>query len=199
MAKIFDVPNSVAFRRLREVENDAREIFANSPLFVPGPLQEPDYAQEVICGFSGLPATDAEVVGRVEVRRARHAAFLERLESDAAPQVHVVLDESVLRRGVAGPVKRRQIEHLIELSRKPTVHIGVIPLEHGQHEGLAGPFEVHDLADDSLVFFEGAEGDSVLEGDPDRVALYREMVGRLMSVAATGEDARTLMAKLINV
>jgi Domain of unknown function (DUF5753) len=197
MTKMFDVRNSDAFRRLQDGEKTARSIFYNSPLFVPGLLQEPGYAQEMICGIAGLSPTDAEAVERVKVRNERHAAFLARLEGDNAPEVHAVLDESVLRRArVGSSTMRRQIEHLIELSHKPTIHIGVIPLDRGPHRGLAGSFEVHDTAGGSLVFFEGGSGDEIVD-DENRIALYRDLASSLMGDASTGEDARTLMRKLI--
>src|SRR5437867_3628619 len=123
MTKMFDVRKSNAFRRLRDMEKVAQSIFYNSPLYVPGFLQEPAYAQEMICGISGLPAEDPEAVERIAVRNARHTAFIERLQGNNAPQVHVVIDESVLRRAPVGSdIMRRQIEHLIEVSRKPAVH-----------------------------------------------------------------------------
>lgn len=197
MTKMFDVRNSGSFRRLRDTEKVATSIFFNQPLHIPGILQEPAYAQEAIAGIAGLPADDPEVVERVQVRNERHAEFLKRLQGENAPQVHVVLDEGVLRRAAAGSAAMRtQIEHLIEVSRKPTVQIGIIPLAHGVHPGMAGPFEVYDTADHSLVFVESAEGDAIVDGDPERISLYRDLVGTLMSKAASGEEARALMSEL---
>jgi hypothetical protein len=199
MTKMFDVRNSDPFRRLREAEKVAQSIYGNLPLYLPGFLQVPAYAQEMICGISGLAADDPEAVERIAVRNERHSAFIQRLQGDDAPQVRVVLDEAVLRRAPVGSnTMRKQIEHLIDVSRKPTVQIGVIPLDYGPHPGLAGSFEVHDTADSSLVFFESAEGDRILDGDLDRIALYRELVDSLMNIAASGEEARTLMSKLIS-
>lgn len=199
MTTMFDVRNSAAFRRLRETELVARAMFLNQPLFLPGILQEPEYAQAMISGISGLPADDPEVIERVQVRRDRHAAFLKRLDEPEPPQVRVVLDESVLHRAPGGPgAMRAQIEHLIEISQRPSVELGILPLDRGPHQGLAGSFEVHDSADDSLVFFEGAEGDRILADDPQRIALYRDLAGALMAVAASGDQARALMSGLIS-
>jgi hypothetical protein len=199
MTKMFDVRNSGAFRRLRDTEKVAQSIFHNAPLFVPGVLQVPAYAAEMISRISGLPADDPELVERIAVRNERGAAFLERLRGDDAPRVQVVIDESVLRRAPVGSeTMRRQIEHLIEVSRTPTVQLGIIAPERGPHPGLAGSFEVHDAPHGSLVFFEDADGDRILEGDVDRIALYRGLVGSLMGVAASGEQARALMGKLID-
>lgn len=200
MTKMFDVGDSDEFRRLRDVESVAHSIFFNHPLFVPGVLQEPAYAQEVVAGFSPLPVGDAELAERLRVREERHLAFLERLQGDDPPQVHVALDESVLRRASVGSeAMRMQIEHLIAISRNnPTVHLGILLLEHGQHPGLRGSFEVHDTADTSLVFLEGADGDRIVEGDADRISFYRDLVGSLMRRAVTGEEARTLMSKLVS-
>ncbi|UQU65718.1 DUF5753 domain-containing protein [Couchioplanes caeruleus] len=197
MTKMFDVRTSEPFHRLLDTEKTAESIFYNSPLHIPGLLQEPSYAQEMICGISGLAPADPEAIERVRVRNERHAHLLQRLELGDAPRLQVVLDESVLRRGPVGSTtKRRQIEHLIEVSRRPTVRVGVMPLEHGPHPGLAGSFELHDSANGSLVFFEGAEGDRILD-DVDRVAMYRELANSLMDIAVSGEQARALMSKLL--
>jgi len=199
MTKIFNVGSSVAFRELRDMERRARRIFFNSPLYVPGLFQEPAYAEEMICGISGLSAADPEAVERVKVRNDRHTAFLERLQGDDAPQVHAVLDESVLRRAPIGSrTMRNQIEHLIEISRKPTVNICVIPLDYGPHQGLAGSFEVHEAADSSLAFFEGGDGDHIVDDDLDRIALYRDLAISLTDIAASGEEARTIISKIIS-
>jgi hypothetical protein len=195
MTKMFDdLYDSEAFARLRDVEKVAQSIFYNAPSFLPGVFQLPAAAQETFAGVSGLPASDEKSADRVRLRNERHAAFLQRLDGADAPQVHVVIDESVLRRKSAA--KREQIEHLIELSRKPSVHIGVVPLEHGTHQGLAGTFEIHDTADGSLAFSEGPFGDAIVE-DSGRIDPLREKVRTLMGAAVSGDDARTLMSKLI--
>ncbi|WP_133872752.1 DUF5753 domain-containing protein [Paractinoplanes brasiliensis] len=198
MTKMFDnLHDSEAFRRLRDAERVARTVFYNAPYLVPGVLQVPAYAEESFLGISGLAASDERATDRVRLRNERHAAFIKRLESHDAPQVNVVIDESVLRRMRAGSdATRKQIEHLIELSRKPNVRIGVVPFELGAHPGLAGNFEVHDSVDGSLAFSEGPFGDDI-EDDDERIDAYRQKVGALMSVAVTGDDARALMAKLI--
>ena len=198
MTKMLDVRLSDAFRRLQDTEKIARSIFYNAPLYVPGLLQEPGYAQEMILGITGLPGGNSEAVERVKVRNERHAAFLERLDGDDAPEVHAVIDESVLHRTPAGSgAMRAQIEHLIQISRKPSVQIGVIPLTHGPHPGLIGSFEVHETADSGLAFFEGAHGDSVVT-DADEIAFYRTRTKSLMKIAASGDDARKLLSGLLN-
>jgi hypothetical protein len=198
MGKMLDVRLSDAFRRLQEAEKIARSIFYNSPLHVPGPLQVPGYAEEMITGVTLLPAGDAEAKERVDVRNQRHAALLERLDGDDAPEVHAVIDESVLRRARPGSeVMRTQIEHLIEVSRKPSVQIGVIPLAHGPHPGLIGSFEVHAGTDGALVFFEGAHGDELAD-DADQVTFYRARVDSLIQIAKSGDDARKLLSGIIN-
>jgi hypothetical protein len=192
--KTFAVADSDAFQRLREKERTARDIFWNQPLHIPGPFQEPAYAEVLISGILGLPAGHAEVSERLRIRNQRHTALLARLQGDDAPRVHAVIDESALRRSPAGSdATRRQIEHLIEISQRPTVRIGVMPLDRGPHRGLLGSF----LILDDVAFAEGAMGDQIIEGDADRVASYRDLVSSLMDEAATGEDARTLMGKLI--
>lgn len=198
MTKMLDVRLSDAFRRYQVTEKVARTIFFNACLHLPGVLQQPGYAEDMILGITSLPAGDAEAVERVHVRNKRHAAFLERLDGDDAPEVHVVIDESVLHRAPAGSAAMRaQIEHLIGISRKPTVEIGVIPLSHGPHPGLIGSFDVLDTTDGGLVFFEGAHGDEIAD-DADEVAFYRARAQSLMKMAKTGDDARKLLSNLLD-
>lgn len=193
--KVDDLHDSDAFRRLRDVEKVARRIFYNSPDYVPGPLQLPAFARETLLGISGLPASAGEVAELVRVRTERHAALLSRVDGEDAPEVQVVLDEAVLRRAPGGSATmRQQIEHLIEISRKPTVRIGVILLEHGPHPGLAGSFEIHD----GVVFIEGADGDRILESDSAWTGIFQDRAADLMTMAAWGDEARNLMAKLIS-
>ncbi|MBL7260382.1 DUF5753 domain-containing protein [Paractinoplanes lichenicola] len=196
MAKMVDdLHDSDAFRRLRDVERVAQSIFYNAPSFVPGVLQVPAYSREIIESTASSASMDDQ---RLRVRDERRKAFLARLDSDAPPQVHVLLSETVFRQAPAGSaVMREQIEHLLALSDRPTVRVGVVPLERRWHRGLLGNYEVLDTAAGSLAFAEGPFGDTIIT-DGDRVDLVREQVRSLMNAAATGEEGRALLAKLVS-
>ena len=52
-----------------------------------------------------------------------------------------MLDEYILRRPVGGPaVMADQLRHLVEVGRRPRVHLHVVPAGAGAYPGLNGAF-----------------------------------------------------------
>lgn len=105
---------------------------------VPGLLQTPDYARTLIAGDNpGME--DEEVERRVQLRIQRQALIQRTM---GAPTLHVVLNESVLRRPVGGSlVMADQLTRLVEVSEMNNVAVRVMPFQVGMHPGiLSGPF-----------------------------------------------------------
>jgi hypothetical protein len=196
--KVDDVRGPRAFDLLMEWEQQATQIFLNQPLFVPGLLQVAGYAAGMISGVAGLKPGDRELSQRVTVRMQRAAAFEKRLQSAAPPHVWAAIDEAVLRRTTGGPaVMREQLDHLAALSSLETVHLGILPLDHGAHPGLGGSFEVHETAGgQAAVFFEGAHADEIVGSDPALVQQCRQTAETLMASALSGAEARSLLERI---
>jgi hypothetical protein len=119
---------------------------------VPGLLQSPPYARELI--HLHLPdASEDEVERRVRLRMARQTLLLRPV---GAPQVRFVLNEAVLRRPVGGPdVMADQIDRLIRAARLSNIEIRVIPFVDGGHHGMvSGSFVLAE-------FPRGGNGDPV--------------------------------------
>jgi len=184
-----------AFDQLVELEQESVRIFLNQPLFVPGLFQVPGYATEMIGRIRGLKSGDSELEDRVKARMQRAEAFHQRLRGNEPPQVWAAIDEAVLRRTTGGPaVMRDQLDHLVRMSGFSTVHIGIVPLSHGAHPGLAGSFEVHALAGgETSVFFEGASGDAMVGSDQALIQRCRETVESMVASAVSGGEARALL------
>jgi hypothetical protein len=110
---------------------------------IPGLLQTEDYSRAVIKTRVGITVDqlDAEVAARL----ARQAV----LDRDNPPVYWIIIDEGVLRRPVgSGAVMREQLQHLLEMARRPNIVVQVIPLEAGAHEGLrGGSFEIAEFDD----------------------------------------------------
>lgn len=108
-----------------------------------GLLQTEDYARAIISTRVGIPADqlDEEVAARL----ARQAI----LNRDNPPVFWHIIDEGILRRPVGScETMRRQLEHLLEMARRPNIVVQVIPLEAGAHEGLrGGPFTIVEFDD----------------------------------------------------
>jgi Domain of unknown function (DUF5753)/Helix-turn-helix domain len=112
--------------------------------FVPGLLQTADYAREVV----RLQHDDcAEVDRRVELRLRRQQV----LESATPPVLWCVIDESALRRPLAGPeLCRAQLKHLITQVERPNIQVQIAPLSHGGHAAAGGSFSLLRFANPDL-------------------------------------------------
>jgi transcriptional regulator with XRE-family HTH domain len=159
---------------------------------VPGIFQTADYARAIIAA-TGPWLTAEEIDRRVAARGARQSAFF---GSGQIPRLHVVLDESALRRQVGGPdTMRQQLAALATASQRPEVTIQVLPFAAGASAGIDGDFVILDFPepeDPAVVYVEGLFGDLYLESktETDRYVLaWTRLAGQAMSA---DESAATL-------
>ncbi|MEV4507484.1 DUF5753 domain-containing protein [Dactylosporangium sp. NPDC049525] len=190
-----DVRDPAPFDRLTKVEPQAAQIFLNQPLFFPGLLQTRAYATAMISSVVGLELDSPELHDRVDARAQRAETLHARLQSDAPPHIWAAIDEGVVRRVVGGAaVWQEQLNHLVAMAKFDTVHLAIIPFDHGAHPGLGGSFEVHELPNgDASVFFEGAYADELIETDQDLARRHR---GKVQRMVESGVDARELLATI---
>jgi transcriptional regulator with XRE-family HTH domain len=158
-----DIPYSVYIG----LETDAASIHTYEPQVVPGLLQTPAYAREVIADSIPLPTAE-QVATRFRVRMRRQ----HRIYDPARPlRLWAVLDESALRRVVGSPeIMREQLEHLNALSAEPHITVQVLPYSVGAHPALSGQFSILRFADSpeaGVVYLEGATSDLYLEKRSD--------------------------------
>jgi transcriptional regulator with XRE-family HTH domain len=158
-----DIPYSVYIG----LETDAASIHTYEPQVIPGLLQTPAYAREVIAESIPLPTAE-QATKRFKVRMRRQ----HRIYDPARPlRLWAVLDESALRRVVGSPdIMREQLEHLNALSAEPHITVQVLPYSVGAHPGLSGQFSILRFADSpeaGVVYLEGATGDLYLEKRSD--------------------------------
>src|SRR6201996_3392375 len=114
--------------------------------FVPGLLQSPAYAREVI--QLGHPSiTGDELNRRVELRMGRKRL----LTRPTSPRLWAALDEAVLRRPMGDvAVMREQIDHLLEMTAHPNVTLQIVPFNVGGHSAAGGPFSILRFAEPEL-------------------------------------------------
>jgi Domain of unknown function (DUF5753)/Helix-turn-helix domain len=141
--------------------------------FVPGLLQIESYARGVI--RLGNAVAEDEVLRRAEARMSRQ----EILRRDSPPKVWAVLDESALRRVIAGrDVMRAQVRHLIDMCDHPAVTLQILPFSAGPHRAMGGPFTIlrytePDLRD--VVYIEQLTSAIYLD-KPTEVDAYLEVI-----------------------
>jgi transcriptional regulator with XRE-family HTH domain len=144
------------------MEAEASSIRVNAHV-IPGLFQTPGYAHEVI--RRTRPAISAEDAHRrVAARLARQEALFSRPEPS---QVHVIVDEAVLRRQVGGPpVMAAQLAGLAEAAARPDVVMQVLPFAAGATAGMDGHFVIlafPDPGDPPVAYVEGLMGDVYVE------------------------------------
>jgi transcriptional regulator with XRE-family HTH domain len=176
------------------MEAEAASIRVNAHI-VPGILQTPAYAREVIRRTRpAISAGDAE--RRVAARTARQDALFAR---PVPPEVHVIFDEAVLRRQVGGPaVMVPQLTALAEAADRSDVIIQVLPFASGASSGMDGHFVIlafPDAEDPPVAYVEGLMGDVYVEAadEVDRFSLaWTYLVTQALDPAESAAMIRTL-------
>lgn len=170
-----------SFRNLAtyiDFESAAVSLRMYTPLAVPGLLQTEDYARAVIGTTGPVERTEAEIERRVELRMQRQAA----IAKEPPLELWVILDEAALHRVVGGPqVMREQVEHLIEVARRPEVTLQVIPFGAGAHVAMAGEFSI----------FSFPEGPDVVHVEAVTGTLYLDRMSDLARASVCFDHLRT--------
>ncbi len=179
------------FRVFPGLEQAAELIRGYEPHCVPGLLQTEDYARATV--LAGYPDAPAEETGRrVALRMARQQL----LTRPDPPRLWVVMDETVLRRTVGGPVvMRAQLDRLIEAAQLPNVTLQVLPFAAGPHRAMYGMFHVfrfpaQELPD--LVYGENMTSAFYLD-KPGDAAVYLQALDRISAQAAPAEQTVNIL------
>lgn len=152
-------------------ESSASLIRQAEPLVIPGMLQTEEYARALLGGYG----KDEEWISKVWQSREERQELLDR---PGPPEMFFILDEATVRRAIGGAgVMRRQLDHLVELSKRPRVSIQILGFELGAHRALRGPFvylEFPAADDPDVLYLENATGDSVFRDDVEVTVPYLE-------------------------
>ncbi|MEO5878294.1 MAG: helix-turn-helix transcriptional regulator [Streptosporangiaceae bacterium] len=173
------------------LEDAADQILNWAPLVIPGLLQTTDYAREIIS--AGRPGASTDLDQRLRARLARQTVLV---RDQDPPNLHVVLDEAVIRRPIGGPdVIRAQLRRLLSEIDRTNVTIQVLPFNAGTHSGLDGSVIVLKFAeplDPDVAFVEGMMGGVYLE-NPHQVTRCSLAFERLTEAALTPHDSAALI------
>ncbi|MBB6173184.1 transcriptional regulator with XRE-family HTH domain [Nocardiopsis mwathae] len=113
---------------------------------VPGLFQTEDYARALLESHPS-PADPGEIDRRTELRIRRRELIFQ----DNPPDTWVVLDESVLHRLIGGPhVMADQLQHLLEVDKKPQITIQILPFDRGANSGLNGSFDILEFTESDI-------------------------------------------------
>jgi transcriptional regulator with XRE-family HTH domain len=173
-----------------DFEQDATHIRNYETLLVPGLLQTFPYARAIL-EHGGLE--DQEIENRVAARIARQAL----LRQPNRPRLDVVLHEAALHQRVGGvEVMREQLKYLVEMAKRPSVNIQIVPAHAGAHAGMNGSFVIMDYAElPSIVHVENMVASLYLEESADLQA-YRLAYKDLLAVAHPPEHSVELIKRI---
>jgi transcriptional regulator with XRE-family HTH domain len=169
---------------------------------VPGLLQVDGYTRALI--RTDRPDLDeVETERRVQLRMKRQALIT---RPNAAPELRVVLHESILRCPVGGKhVMRAQLARLVEACDLPTVTLKVLPNTASTHAGLmSGPFVLLEFprnglgepTEPSTVYVDGMTGALFLD-KPAEITRYATAFNGIWNAALDPAASRDLIAAAI--
>ena len=161
--------------------------------YVPGLLQTPEYAAEVIRLGHG-DESEERIAHRIELRmlRQRH---LDR--GGGRPRMWAIINEGALRDGpVSRETMRGQIRHLRLLGRH--VQVQIVPADHPAHDATDGPITIlrfPSLQFQDLVFLEHADSGLYPSSEED-LAHYLHAVQKLGLAALMPGPSSALLRRL---
>ena len=137
-----------AFRKLVNAERDAVRERELAPYVVPGLLQTRRYAQALVHAAHVFYKPDMRPDGVVTARMNRQKP----LEGSDPMELHVLLDEAVIRREIGGSeVLREQLKHLLAVAERSTITLQVIPYAAGAYGTMNGSFIIVDYPEADTV------------------------------------------------
>ncbi|WP_427921414.1 helix-turn-helix domain-containing protein [Streptomyces sp. cg40] len=134
-------------RELAKLEAKAVETLSYANHNLHGLLQTEEFAWALL--KTRRPSLSGDELERaVAARMARKGIF----ERSSAPELSFVQEEVTLTRPVGGRmVRRRQLEHLLELGQLRNVEIQVMPMDRWDHPGTGGRIQVLKFEDGTAV------------------------------------------------
>jgi transcriptional regulator with XRE-family HTH domain len=184
------------FENYLRLEQVAKVIRTYQVQFVPGLIQNEEYARAVI-QHGHRARTEFEIERRVQLRMDRQKMLL---QADA-PHLWAVIDEAALTRPFGPPrVMRAQIEHLLEVSSAPNIDVQVLPFHSGAHAAAGGSFTILRFAEPDLpdvVYLEQLTSAVYLDKRSD-VEDYVMIMERISVQAETPTRSQATLRRLLN-
>lgn len=180
------------FRQFVGLEGDASVMWEYQSEYVPGLLQTPAYVDAITRALE--PSySDEQIARRVELRKKRQM----QIDGGQPPQMHIYLNEAVIRRVVGGAeVMREQLGVLAESAKRDHISIRIVPFSAGAHPAMSGSFVMMQFPDEdapAFAYVENRRG-AVYQEDPGDIESYTVLLDQLASVALSEDDSRAMLA-----
>ena len=174
-------------------ENDAGRIRVFMPLVLPGLLQIQDYAEAFMRIGPRPPSWRRKVLDT----RLRRQEILSR-PGDTAPTLTAVITEASLRYQWGSRSERRdQIEHLIDMGRRPTMDLRIQRFADGPPPGLSSAINIFDFAEgEPSIAFTETDFAVVEVNEPDQVSRYIQSFEKAVDGALEPSDTAIYLRQL---
>jgi transcriptional regulator with XRE-family HTH domain len=188
------------FQKFLSFESTASVIREYCPNLVPGLFQTEPYVRALAeCAAEEDPVLKSEQVDRWVRARLRRQELL--MQEDP-PEIRLVLGEAAIRQMIAGPaIMAEQLGHLRELADRPGMILQILGLDTGPHNGLWGPFTVHELIDsgesETIIFLESAGSDLLIRDDQEQTKRFLHRFEQLTRLAHTPDTTKHLLDEAI--
>ncbi|MDQ7806888.1 helix-turn-helix transcriptional regulator [Amycolatopsis sp. A133] len=174
---------------LLECERSATKITAWAFTIIPGILQTADYARAILSNSDLAPTqADTHLVTRLNRQRI--------LSRPEPVQYRAIISERALREPIADEgVMSDQMDHLLEVTKRPNVSLRVLTTDGSYHPGMLGSFFLYEYGDTlPIALLEHAYSSAFLYEEDHIRAYFR--LAKVLSGRALSEDAsRTLIAE----
>lgn len=111
---------------------------------------------------------------------------LQKVLDDESRRFVLLMTEQAVRWNYAGrEIMAKQVAHMVDVTKRPNVEIGIIPLSAEVHDAPMNIFAIHDERLVTVELFNGG----VSFRDPRDVTYYLELFEFFLSHALTGDPA----------
>jgi transcriptional regulator with XRE-family HTH domain len=170
------------------IEQATTRVRCVEMLAIPGLLQTAEYARAVFTTQARLHGAGADIDEAVRARLERQRVLYEPGRS-----FEFILAESAFAHPVCGPdVLRGQLDRIVAAVGTPGVRLGVLPARHRLPVTVMHGWAI---LDERLVLADHMTAELRIT-DPDQVATYHRITDLLWSVAAEGDAARAVLARI---
>jgi transcriptional regulator with XRE-family HTH domain len=174
-------------------ENDANRIRVFMPLVLPGLLQTQDYAEAFMRIGPRPPSWRRKVLDT----RSRRQEILSR-PGGTAPMLTAVITEASLRYQWGSRSERRdQIEHLVDMGRRPNIDLHIQRFTDGPPPGLSSAINIFDFSEgEPSIAFTETDFSVVEVNEPDQVSRYIQSFEKAVDGALEPSDTTIYLRQL---
>jgi len=174
-------------------ENDASRIRVFMPLVLPGLLQSQDYAEAFIRTGPRPPSWRRKALDT----RLRRQEILSRPGDTAATLTAVITEASLRYQWGSRSERRDQIEHLIDMGRRPNIDLRIQWFADGSSLGLSSAINIFDFAEgEPSIAFTETDFAVVEVNEPDQVSRYIQSFEKAVDGALEPSDTAIYLRQL---